>query len=50
MDSVTYISGYTWNVNPVALKCVERLFCRSERVVIELETDHGRLPRNPEGL
>jgi len=35
---VTYHSGDTWNVNPVALKRVERLFCKNERAVI-----HGRL-------
>jgi phosphatidylserine decarboxylase len=33
---VLYISGDTWNVNPIALKRVERLFCRNERAVIEL--------------
>lgn len=32
---VTYHSGDTWNVNPIALKRVERLFCRNERAVIE---------------
>jgi phosphatidylserine decarboxylase len=32
---VTYISGDTWNVNPIALKRVEQLFCRNERAVIE---------------
>jgi phosphatidylserine decarboxylase len=31
---VTYISGDTWNVNPIALKRVERLFCRNERAVL----------------
>ena len=34
---VKYISGDTWNVNPVALKRVEKLFCKNERVVIPLE-------------
>lgn len=38
VDTVSYISGDTWNVNPVALKCVEKLFCRNERAVIELQT------------
>ncbi|HUL57196.1 MAG TPA: archaetidylserine decarboxylase [Usitatibacter sp.] len=33
---VNYISGDTWNVNPIALKRVERLFCRNERAAIEL--------------
>jgi phosphatidylserine decarboxylase len=31
---VTYISGDTWNVNPIALQRVERLFCRNERAAI----------------
>jgi phosphatidylserine decarboxylase len=31
---VIYISGDTWNVNPIALKRVERLFCKNERAVI----------------
>jgi phosphatidylserine decarboxylase len=33
---VNYISGDTWNVNPIALKRVERLFCRNERAAIEM--------------
>jgi phosphatidylserine decarboxylase len=36
---VCYISGDTWNVNPIALERVERLFCRNERAVIEIEPD-----------
>ncbi len=32
--SVTHIGGDTWNVNPIALKRVERLFCKNERAVI----------------
>ncbi|MGO8997016.1 MAG: archaetidylserine decarboxylase [Polyangiaceae bacterium] len=35
---VTYVSGDTWNVNPIALKRVEKLFCKNERAVIELDT------------
>lgn len=38
---VTYISGDTWNVNPVALKRVERLFCKNERAVIECTLRQG---------
>lgn len=34
VTDVTYISGDTWNVNPIALKRVERLFCKNERAVI----------------
>ena len=29
-----YISGDTWNVNPIALKRIERLFCKNERAVV----------------
>ena len=44
ISRVTYISGDTWNVNPIALKRVERLFCKNERAVIEAELPgaHGR--------
>ena len=41
IKKVTYISGDTWNVNPIALKRVERLFCKNERAVIECEIDHA---------
>jgi len=34
---VTYISGDTWNVNPIALARIEKLFCRNERAVIRAE-------------
>ena len=34
VEQVTYISGDTWNVNPIALKRVEKLFCKNERAVI----------------
>jgi len=33
---VTYISGDTWNVNPIALKRVEKLFCKNERAVVHV--------------
>jgi phosphatidylserine decarboxylase len=38
---VKYISGDTWNVNPIALKRVEKLFCRNERAVLPLELSVG---------
>jgi phosphatidylserine decarboxylase len=34
VERVSYISGDTWNVNPIALKRIERLFCKNERAVI----------------
>ena len=35
VHKVTYVSGDTWNVNPIALKRVEKLFCKNERALIE---------------
>lgn len=35
VERVTYISGDTWNVNPIALKRVEKLFCKNERAVLQ---------------
>jgi phosphatidylserine decarboxylase len=34
VEQVIYISGDTWNVNPIALRRVERLFCKNERAVV----------------
>jgi phosphatidylserine decarboxylase len=34
MEQVTYISGDTWNVNPIALKRIEKLFCKNERAIL----------------
>lgn len=34
---VHYMSGDTWNVNPITLKRLEKLFCRNERAVLELD-------------
>ena len=33
---VTYFSGDTWNVHPIALRRIERLFCKNERAAIEI--------------
>jgi phosphatidylserine decarboxylase len=41
VEGVTYLSGDCWNVNPIALKRVERLFCRNERAVIEVRLAGG---------
>jgi phosphatidylserine decarboxylase len=37
LNGVTYISGDTWNVNPIALRRIERLYCRNERAVLTLQ-------------
>jgi phosphatidylserine decarboxylase len=35
VEQVTYISGDTWNVNPIALRRVEKLFCKNERALLK---------------
>lgn len=41
IEQVDYLSGDTWNVNPIALSRVERLFCRNERAVIRMRLAAG---------
>ncbi|MDG0835447.1 archaetidylserine decarboxylase [Roseateles saccharophilus] len=41
VEHVTYLSGDTWNVNPIALQRVERLFCRNERAVVRMRLAGG---------
>jgi phosphatidylserine decarboxylase len=41
LEHVSYLSGDTWNVNPIALARVQRLFCRNERAVLRLRLDDG---------
>jgi phosphatidylserine decarboxylase len=41
ISRVTFIHGDTWNVNPIALKRVEKLFCKNERAVIETRLTNG---------
>jgi phosphatidylserine decarboxylase len=43
VEQVNYISGDTWNVNPIALKRVERLFCKNERAVIRCRFADGAM-------
>ena len=41
IEQVTLIHGDTWNVNPIALKRIERLFCKNERAVIRTRLASG---------
>jgi phosphatidylserine decarboxylase len=41
IERVTFVHGDVWNVNPIALKRVERLFCKNERAVIETRLPTG---------
>lgn len=41
LNHVTYISGDTWNVNPIALSRMRELFCKNERAVLQMQTLQG---------
>jgi phosphatidylserine decarboxylase len=41
ISQVTLIHGDVWNVNPIALKRIERLFCKNERAVIRIRLKTG---------
>jgi phosphatidylserine decarboxylase len=43
IGQVSFISGDTWNVNPIALKRIEKLFCKNERAVIRTRLDSGEI-------
>lgn len=42
VGKIIYISGDTWNVNPIALRRIERLYCKNERAVLDIELDDPR--------
>ncbi|MDT0595178.1 archaetidylserine decarboxylase [Glaciecola petra] len=42
VNKLSYISGDTWNVNPIALKKIPGLFCLNERAVVPLQLTPGR--------
>jgi phosphatidylserine decarboxylase len=41
IEEVTSISGDTWNVNPIALRRVAKLFCKNERAVVRMRLNTG---------
>lgn len=49
IERVRYIAGDAWNVNPVALARVQRLFCRNERAVIEMTCAPRPAEPDPDG-
>jgi phosphatidylserine decarboxylase len=44
VEQVTYISGDTWNVYPIALKRIENLFCKNERAVLRCRLHANEKP------
>ncbi|PAU79732.1 phosphatidylserine decarboxylase [Halovibrio salipaludis] len=50
LHQIRYISGDTWNVNPVALKRVEKLFCRNERAILELHLPPAKTGDEPASI
>src|SRR6266702_5422253 len=43
VEQVTYISGDTWNVNPIALRRIEKRFCKNERAALRTRLAGGHL-------
>lgn len=41
VHEIDYVSGDTWNVNPPALKKIEKLYCRNERAIVPLYHAEG---------
>lgn len=44
LTKVNFIAGDTWNVNPIALRRIEKLFCKNERAVLQLALGPDRIP------
>jgi phosphatidylserine decarboxylase len=43
VEKVQYVSGDTYNTNPIALKRVEKLFCKNERAILRTRLESGHL-------
>jgi phosphatidylserine decarboxylase len=43
VEQVTYISGDTWNTNPITVNRVEKLFCKNERAILRTRLGGGQL-------
>jgi len=41
VNGIQYVAGDTWNVNPIALRRVARLFCRNERAIVPIALSHS---------
>ena len=41
IEQVRHLAGDTWNVNPIALRRIERLYCRNVRATLRLRLDAG---------
>jgi phosphatidylserine decarboxylase len=41
VDQVTYIPGDAWNVNPAALRRVQKLYCKNERAILRTTLSMG---------
>lgn len=44
LDTVAYHPGELWNVNPAALRRIDKLFCRNERAVLRTHLMPGGIP------
>ena len=42
IQHIRYFSGDTWNVNPIALNRIKKLFCKNERAYLKMTTARGK--------
>jgi phosphatidylserine decarboxylase len=43
VGQVMHMAGDTWNVNPVTLKRIDKVYCKNERAVLTLELPGGQV-------
>jgi phosphatidylserine decarboxylase len=43
VESVRFVPGDSWNVNPATLARVDRVYCRNTRAVIPIRSDAGAI-------
>lgn len=41
IEETRYISGDTWNVNPITLRRIAQLYCKNERAIVRARLDAG---------
>ena len=41
VEQITYVSGDTWNTNPITVRRVERLFCKNEHAIVRARLAAG---------
>jgi phosphatidylserine decarboxylase len=42
VSHINYFSGDTWNVNPIALQRIEKLYCKNEHAIVDLKIEDDK--------